>query len=1098
MSFTVTGALPGGTSVIEASAGTGKTYAVVALATRAVALGEVSPDQLMIVTFTQVATQELRGRVRHRFARTADALTDPATARSSDDELTRALATGDDADIRERRARLLQALSDFDAVTIATTHSFCQRMLDSLGIAGHREHYQFQEPVSDVLADVVDDLYLNRFADRPIGPFSLAVARDVAAAVTGEPGAALAPTEPAPDSLAGDLVEFAAAARTELARRKKLMGLRDYNDLLTLLWQSLSDPETGEQACQLIRDRYRLVLVDEFQDTDPLQWQILRRAFHGHVTLVLVGDPKQAIYAFRGAEVLSYLDAVSVAGHTLTLDTNRRSDPDILTALETVYGGAALGHPDILARHVDAATTSNQFSGPAMRVRYLDRAGPWPVSEKTGLPNVPGVRARVARDVADDIATLLNSGATLGTGTAVRPVGPGDIAVLVQRRAAQALPVRDELAAAGISTVLVGDAGVYATPAATAWRHLLRAMEEPHRASKVRLAALSPLLGATMTNLASDPDGWTAAHADQISSYTRLFSDAGIAAVYEQITADTNLQARLLAHGNGERDVTDLRHIAQLLHQAATRHNLGLAGLTAWLTTRIDDAAADTDRTRTRLLDSDSDAVRILTIHGAKGLEFPIVYVPFGWDFAQRPTENVYQLHEGTTRILDVGGASDPGHPARKKAARAENSGEQLRSLYVALTRAQHQLTIWWAPSGVTAHSPLHRLLFGRTGGSPEPATSPPIPADNAIPAAFASWAAPAGDTIVTEHVPAVPAPPRPTYTQPAQPAPALTAAVFQRHLDYVWRRTSYSALTSSAHTAPGVISEPDQYIVTDEPAGPTTPPLPDATAADSAQPGTIPSPLNAFISSASFGTLVHTILEHVDTSAPDLAAEVTHRTTVAAASRLAGLDVPALAAALTAVLHTPLGHGTLADMTPTDRLSELQFELPLGGGDTPTHSQASLQDIAQTIRTYLDPADPLAAYPDVLDDVDASPLRGFLTGSIDAVLRRTGPTFDIVDYKTSALGPLPAPVQRFNQAAMAAEMIRDHYPLQALMYSVALHRYLTWRLPGYNPDQHLGAVHYLFVRGMAGPDTPAGCGVFSWHPPAGLIAALSNQLAGA
>ncbi len=1093
MSFTVTAPLPAGTSVIEASAGTGKTYAIVALATRALALGDVSPAQLMIVTFTQVATQELRGRVRDRLAHTADALADPAAARASTDDLTRYLADTDDPGVGERRARLVQALSDFDAITIATTHSFCQRMLDSLGLAGHREQYQFQESVSDLLDDVVDDLYLHRYSARTDPPFSLAIARDIAAAVTNEPTAVIAPAKPAADSIAAERVEFAAATRTELARRKTRLALRDYNDLLTLLWQSLSDPANGEQACQLIRDRYRLVLVDEFQDTDPLQWDILRRAFHGHVSLVLVGDPKQAIYAFRGAEVLAYLDAVSVAAQTLTLDTNRRSDPPLLTALENIYGGAALGHPDIIARHVDPAdTTANQWTGAAMRVRYLDRSGPWPVSPSTGLPNVAGVRARVARDVADDIAALLNSGLNIGTGADARPVTPGDIAVLVQRRNTQALPVRDELAVAGISTVLLGDAGVFATPSATAWLRLLRGMEQPHRAASVRLAALTPLLGASITGLADDIETHTADYADTLARYTSVYQRAGIAAVYEQITADTGLQGRLLAHEHGERDVTDQRHIAQLLHQAATRHDLGLAGVTEWLSTRIRDAATDTDRTRSRLLDSERDAVRILTIHGAKGLEFPIVYVPFGWDFTQRPADTVYQLHDGSTRILDVGGTDDPGHAARKATARRENNGEQLRNLYVALTRARHHLTIWWAPSGATTYSPLQRLLFGRTPDGTETSPSPPIPADDAIASAFVAWAAPAGTAIATEHVTAVAAEPRTTWQRPARAHPALAAAVFDRQLDYTWRRTSYTALAANAHH-PGAVPDPDDYIVTDEPAPSTPAPGTEAAAAATHSP----SLLNPFESNASFGTLVHSILEHVDTAATDLQAEVTARVTTAAASRLTFLDVSALATALTAVLRTPVGAAPLAGIAPADRLSELAFELPLGGGDTPTATPAVLRDVADTIREHLDPTDPLAAYPDVLDSIDAAPLRGFLTGSIDSVLRRPGPTFEVVDYKTNALGPLPAPVERFDQAAMAAEMIRDHYPLQALMYAVALHRYLTWRLQDYRPEQHLGAVHYLFVRGMAGPDTPAGCGVFTWHPPAELIVALSKVLAG-
>src|SRR5690606_26836776 len=148
--------------------------------------------------------------------------------------------------------------------------------------------------------------------------------------------------EPRTDTVAGRRVEFAQAARAEVERRKRRRGIRDFDDLLVLLRDTLAHPVHGPAACERIRDRYRVVLVDEFQDTDPVQWQVLRLAFHGHRTLILVGDPKQAIYAFRGAEVLAYLDAVREADHRLELDVNWRSDAGLLAALERVYGGAAL------------------------------------------------------------------------------------------------------------------------------------------------------------------------------------------------------------------------------------------------------------------------------------------------------------------------------------------------------------------------------------------------------------------------------------------------------------------------------------------------------------------------------------------------------------------------------------------------------------------------------------------------------------------------------------------------------------------------------------------------------------------------------------
>ncbi len=256
---------------------------------------------------------------------------------------------------------------------------------------------------------------------------------------------------------------------------------------------------------------------------------------------------------------------------------------------------------------------------------------------------------------------------------------------------------------------------------------------------------------------------------------------------------------------------------------------------------------------------------------------------------------------------------------------------------------------------------------------------------------------------------------------------------------------------------------------------------------------------MNDLPAGAAFGTLVHEVLEEVDTSAPDLPAELLTRCRQAVARRLADVDPEALATALLPVLRTPLGPGlgTLADVAPADRLAELDFELPLSGGDDVTATQARLVDVAALVRRLLPADDVLTPYADLLDAVDAPPLRGYLSGSIDAVLRLSGPTYVVVDYKTNRLGRGDLTTEHYTREAMAAEMLRAHYPLQALLYAVALHRFLRWRQPGYDPDRHLGGVQYLFVRGMVGAETPYGCGVFAWHPPAALVVELSDLLAG-
>ncbi|MFH5211289.1 UvrD-helicase domain-containing protein [Antrihabitans sp. NCIMB 15449] len=1088
--FDLLGPLPTGTTVLEASAGTGKTYAIVGLATRYVAEGVVDLSQLLLVTFSRAATRELRERTRERLTGTAVALGNPVEARAGKDELIRYLATGTDAEVATRRARLVRELSDFDAATIATTHSFCQRMLDALGIAGEREpQATLVESVDDLVIEVVDDLYVRRYSSATPS-IKLADAQRVSNMALSDRHATLAPDN-AGESEAGQRVAFAAAARTEVERRKRLSGIRDFDDLLVLLRDTLADPEHGETASRRIRDRYRVVLVDEFQDTDPIQWDILRRAFHGTTTLVLVGDPKQAIYAFRGAEVPSYLNAVRVADSYQELTVNWRSDAGLVRALDRLYGDAALGHPEIVVHQVDTNhKESRLLDQKPFRVRYLPRTGSG-ARGKSGYPSVDGIRRRIAADLAADIARRLAEGDLIAVDGAARPVQPGDIAVLA-RRWVHVPYVREALERAGVPSVLAGGTSVFATQSATDWLWLLQAIAQPHRSDRVRLAALTPLIGSRATDLDDQGDGIVAEISGRLRELAVLFAESGFAALFERLAAETNLDARLLAIESGERTITDLRHIAQLLNRAAIEESFGIAALIRWLTDRIENPLSGNVKDRVRRLDSDAAAVQIATVHASKGLEFPIVYIPFGWDGSKNPNPSTLLLHgQDGERILDVGGKTGPGYRERAARSDVEEAGEELRLLYVALTRAMCQVVVWWAPSFSTPIAPLHRMLFGRKAGDPEPQLRAPVPEDDATQARLESWSGTDSDVIAIESVEGTPlAIPEPIAD--VGPLEPLDVSRFGRTLDQVWRRTSYSALTASAHDMVMVGSEVEEPGTVDEPDDENPIEAADAVALD----GPI-SPMNDFTPGAAFGTLVHEILEVVDTTAPDLAAELLQRCRAAVATHLAAIDPEALSTALSAVLSTPLGYGTLAEVAPRDRLAEMDFELPLAGGDTPTRDDVTLRRIAALLRSHLASDDPLVGYPDLLDKVEATPLRGYLIGSIDAVIRIPGPRFVVIDYKTNRISPGPLTALHFSREAMAGEMMHAHYPLQALLYSVALHRYLRWRLPSYDPATHLGGVQYLFVRGMVGPVTPAGCGVFDWNPPATLIVALSDLLAG-
>lgn len=1100
--FDLTGPLPTGTTMLEASAGTGKTYAIVGLMIRYLAEGGFGLDRLLLITFSRAATHELRERARARLVTAELALRDPVAARGSNDELVRHLATAPDEQVRARHRRLRDALADFDAATIATTHGFCQRMLDAIGLAGDWDPGAVMvDSIDELVVEAAQDVYLGLYAGREAPPFPLSEALVYAREAVANPRARLSPVDLAPSSPAGERVYYARAVRTTVEERKRRRRLRDFDDLQILLRDALTDPEHGPAACARLRSMFSVILVDEFQDTDPVQWDILYSAFHGHRPLVLVGDPKQAIYGFRGADVGSYLAAAASTPDNYQLPANWRTDAPLIDALDRLYGEVALGDPMIVAREVAAQHRSSRISGgPALRLRYLGRAGVGPATH-SGVPKVAGVRDAVIADVAADVArTLAQAQRLFLEADPGRDLAPGDIAVLVRRKEHVA-KLQVALGDLGVPAVATGGDGVFATAAALDWLRVLQAMESPGRADRARLAALTAMLGIGARELDEGDDELVSRISGRLRGWAAIFASAGFAAMFDALAAESELDRRLLSQRGGERTITDLRHLAELMQQVALESGAGLTAVTRWLTDRISDQALASATERSRRLATDSAAVQIMTVHAAKGLQFPVVYLPFGWDGGGFGVGKVFTFHdEHGARVLDVGGDHDRDYRKRVDRAVQEDRGEELRLFYVGATRAQCRLVLWWAPATTTEYSALHRLLNAAGRGEPPP-ERPRLPRDDAAAARLlGEWAAPLGGTVSVEPVDAAHRRPAPPFRGADDEYPELTLGIARRRIDHDWRRTSYSALIAGAQhggPGPGVGSESDTPAETDEPTA-------EPTAAPAG--GGAPSPMNGLSGGAVFGTLVHEILERVDTDAADLPAELLRRCRAALAFTAGGDDPQQLASALYAVLTTPLGEGplagyTLASVRNADRLAELEFELPLAGAaGRDTGPAPTLAALAELLRAHLPPGDPLAGYPDRLATVPGAVLRGYLTGSIDSVLR-IGPEgdrrFTVVDYKTNRLAHGDLTVADYGAAAMAREMVDSHYVLQALLYSVALHRFLRWRLADYRPERHLGPVQYHFVRGMIGPHTPAGHGVFEWNPSAELVVAASALLHG-
>lgn len=1159
--FEITAPLPppGSTLVLEASAGTGKTYTIASLAARYLAEGKARLDDMMLVTFGRMATQELRDRVRGRLLDVERALRDPAAALAAkeQDSVAALLAAGTGAEIHARQRNLAVALAAFDEATIATTHSFCSRMLDRLGIAAdHDLDAEFRESTLDLQREIALDTYLQVF-ERPDQRFDLKAAQVVAGEVATATDVRLAPIGAPSGSMAAKRQLFAERMRAQFELRKRQLKVQDFDDLQVRLRQALTDPVSGAAARERLRRTYSVVLVDEFQDTDPDQWAILQAAFAGHSTLLLIGDPKQAIYAFRGADVNTYLDAVR-HGHRSTLGTNYRTDGPLLAALDHLWATEvngirmpkALGDTGIKVHEVQAKHQDSRLHLPgvepgsgALRLRRVGRHQL--DTNRFGHVETAAARTAIVNDLAAEIVTLLTSGASITVDGQRRPLSARDIAVLVHENK-QGVQVRDALRRSGVPAVFTGNASVFSddsSAAARSWLTLLTALESPSRISQAHAAALSPFFGWTAAQLALASPEETDELIDRLLGYSRTWQRGGIAALLEALT-EAGLAARVLAMAEGDRLLTDLRQIAHALNAAARTEHLGTAAQVQWLRHRMEETVSEGDRELSRRLSSQDDAVQILTVHRSKGLEFGVVLVPFAWDRFDRKEPHVLRLHdEAGARVLDVGGSGSPDYARHKARHDAEDVGEDLRLLYVAFTRARSLLITWWAPAMNSITGALGRMIFARTELDGTVAEQVDVPTDQQAAAAFDRLAARSGGRISWADID-----PDRRLVLPIQPAPPveLQAREFPRVLTDRWRRTSYSGLTREIHelhyglleamqTADRPADEPPSPETGSEPEDPGTVDEPDVTAGlsdghlnESSSPEeyalqAIPSPLEDFPGGTAFGSVVHDLLEYVDTTVGDLGAELrahARRALGEGEGLREGVDPDLLAAGLLPVMTTPLGPAafglSLAQIQPADRLAEMGFEIPMGGGDAARGELATsvVADLATVFAEHTPSGDLLADYPELLRDelLGGKDLCGYLSGSLDAVLRvRSGQQvrYLVVDYKTNRLGQSGQRLTAwdYRPAEMARGMMDAHYPLQALLYLVAVHRYLAWRQPGYQPQEHLGGALYLFVRGMTGPDNaslatgdgmpPMPCGVFTWQPTAALVQAASEVLAG-
>ena len=1209
-----------GTSLIEASAGTGKTWNLCGLYLRLLLERGLEVQQILVVTFTNAATAELRERIRSRIVETLSRLRGDRAA-PGDPFVDRLLDT-----LRSRHGmvdnhmalRLELALQTFDEASIHTIHGFCQRALaDTAFEVGLPTSLQLLADDSELRLQVVHDFWRRRVAGDTLAPalaahllargdtpkrYGALLRRQLAkplsqvlwpagidtarlpdlsalesvhaqaravwpaqrsaivdtlsaalgslnatsytAVSIGEAAAAWDGLLAADDPVAGgdkagkhDLMsqrvlvlrtkklqrtpthpffglaerwltlrqqacEALALARWRLLREllvdgppalrraKRERRVIAFDDMLYNVFERLT---TSPSLAGALRARFPAALIDEFQDTDPLQFAIFKTVYESSgAPLFLVGDPKQAIYSFRNADLHTYLRGHSEAGAEYTLADNQRSTQSLLHGLNALFGANAQAFmlPGLEYRPVAYGAKPR----PGLRDASEQRAPLqfWQLPDGTDgqpLPKPLAMQA-AAEACAGEIARLLGASQRGDIELDGRPLAAGDIAVLV-RSHSQGGRMRLALARRAVGSVELSQASIFDSTEAHDLTRVLAAIVQPARDGLLRAALATELLGrdaCTIDALTGDPAAALLFMSCSVDD-RQTWLQRGIGPMLRQWMLREGVDARLLARPDGERRLTNLLHLCELLHQASQAEvaRPDPEALLKWLQERCAEARGD-EAAQLRL-ESDRDLVQIVTIHRSKGLEYPMVFCPFLWDghpgLVPGGAEG-REYHDATGRpVIDLRSTEEIGADADsriKQQLALERAAENLRLVYVALTRAVQRCHVVVGRYQVgkqrstaeSARGLLHWLVAGQ-GQSPQDWLKKPASVD--LDAAWRNFA--------SQHAPQVGLAPLPhgmaTGTAVgAAAAPGrdarLQALAPPRHIPHGWWIGSFSSLTNGARHEGAAIDHDlrlSALVATANEAGPA--------AADAFQ--ITENDILHFPRGPTAGECLHRVFERIDFTDPTgwpaaIDSALRGQPPGHGASAPAALHAMVLSM-LGDVLHTALpGAGRLCDVPRRQRLIELEFNLPSNG--------LGAGRLAALLREHGYPVPPLAF----------GTLDGYLRGFIDLVFEQAG-RFHVVDWKSNHLGMTPAD---YGGASMARAMDAHGYHLQYLLYSLAVHRYLQQRMPDYRYEDHYAGVTYLFVRGVRpgwADATGQPAGVYSHRPSRRAIEALSALLGG-
>ncbi len=880
-------------------------------------------------------------------------------------------------------------------------------------------------------------------------------------------------------------------------RSRERAATLGFNDMLVRLDDSLQD-EGGDHLASTIRRQYPVALIDEFQDTDPLQYRIFSRVYQGRQpdaglteyetsALLMIGDPKQAIYAFRGADIHTYLQArEDTAGRHYTLGRNFRSSSALVAGVNSLFEQAEAHQPTGAFRFardgenplpfipVEANGRKEVFEVEGARPGALNH---WLLTDDDADGVAVGdYRQRMAEHTASEICRLLTLSQRQRAGFRqpdgqLEPLKPSDIAILV-RSGSEAKVVREALELRAVRSVYLSDqASVYASAEAEDLWRWLRACAEPEQAGRLHSALATATLDlgyARLEQLTRDEQQWEH-EVERFRQLREIWQRQGVLPMVRHLIDGFGLPAQLLQETNGERVLTNILHLAELLQTASTQLEGELA-LIRYLQEQILDSSNGSDEHIMRL-ESDADLVQVVTIHKSKGLEYPLVFLPFICNYREVTADNGsyrYQTDAGTVLELD---SSDK---KAKAAADAERLQEDLRLLYVALTRPVH--ACWLGVAAIKRNRSLsvHKSAFGQLLGC----------ADKTDTAALSNLLQPLASDGVIE----VSAPPAiETALLPA--ASSATALAPARSCERAvagerWWIASYSAIAQLQGQAE--LDTPAEPEPSETPGEETARESRDEASAGSTVVEFDYDP-HHFWKGPQAGTFLHGILEWAAEQGFDLVARDQSLRQDYLAPRCQRREwqpwLPVLDTWLEQLLATPLP--LHEDAVPLAGLTEYQAELEFW-------FEVAEVPVARLDRLISRQVLPGQARPALAPQQ----LGGMLKGFIDLVFEHDG-RYWVADYKSNWLGPDDS---HYTLAAMQKAVLDKRYDVQYVLYLLALHRLLKARLPGYADDpingyeQHVGGALYLFLRGI-NETGHHGCCID--RPEAELIETLDCLLAG-